>query len=89
MRMIKALGASAPAEVQTGAGGDVNSATCVRAFNNTTTNHLVTVESPVGGGTLKGSFYLAGGANAFIEKDPSDWIFAANAGVLLTKVALR
>ena len=37
MRMIKALGASAPAEVQTGAGGDVNSATCVRAFNNTTT----------------------------------------------------
>ena len=87
MRMIKALGASAPAEVQTGAGGDVQSATCVRAFNNTTTNHLVTVETA--GSVLKGSFVLAGGADIYVEKDPTDWIFAANAGVLLTKVAIR
>ena len=87
MRMIKALGASIPAAIQTGAGEDVGSATCVRAFNNTTTNHLVTVET--GGSVIKGSFVLAGGADIYVEKDPTDWIFAANAGVLLTKVALR
>ena len=87
MRMIKALGASAPAEVQTGAGGNVDSATCVRAFNNTSTNYLVSVET--NGAVLKGSFYLAVGADIYIEKDPTDEIFAGNAGVLLTKVALR
>lgn len=87
MRMIKALGASAPAEVQSGAGGNVDSATCVRAFNNTSTNYLVSVETNAQ--DLKGSFYLAGGADIYIEKDPTDEIFAGNAGVLLTKVALR
>jgi hypothetical protein len=87
MRLIKALGVSAPAAVQTGAGDNVDSATCVRAFNNTTTNYLVTIETV--GDVLIGSFWMAGGAEAFIEKDPTDQIFAANAGVFLTKVAFR
>ena len=87
MRMIKALGASTGSATSTTNGSNVDSATCVRAFNNTTTNHLVTVETSAN--DLKGSFYLVGGANIYVEKDPTDEIFAANAGVLLTKVALR
>ena len=87
MRMIKALGASAAAGTSMTNGSNVDKGTCVRAVNNTTTNHLVTVETA--GNVIIGSFQLAGGSDIYVEKDPTDEIFAANAGVLLTKVALR
>ena len=61
------------------------SATVVRLVNNSTTARLVTVIDDVVGSTTIGSFTLPGNLVEFVEKKPTEAIFAANAAVLGAK----
>ena len=56
----------------------------VRAVNSGTTVRLVTVEAS--GGTDFGTFSMPGGTVEYIQKDPTDKIFAAHAEILLAAV---
>ena len=67
-----------------GTASNVSSATLVRAVNSGTTARLVTVEAS--GGTDFGTFTMPGGTVEYIEKDPTDQIFAAHAEILLAAV---
>ena len=84
---IKIKTTEAAAGTSSGTGSNVSSATCVRVFNSGTTVRLVTVE--VAGGTDIGTLSVAGGATEYLEKDPTDKIFAAHAEILLSAVALK
>ena len=85
--IIKVKTTEAAAGTSSGTGSNVSSATCVRAVNSGTTARLVTVE--VAGGTDIGTFSMPGGTVEYIEKDPTDKIFAAHAEILLAKVAFQ
>ena len=85
--IIKVKTTEAAAGTGTGTASNVSSATCVRAVNSGTTVRLVTVE--VAGGTDIGTFSMPGGTVEYIEKDPTDKIFAAHAEILLAAVALK
>ena len=61
------------------------SATVVRLVNNSATARLVTVIDEVGGSTTIGTFTLPGNKVEFVEKKPTEAIFAANAAVLGAK----
>ena len=61
------------------------SATAVRLVNTTSTARLVTVIDEVGGSTTIGTFTLPGNKVEFVEKKPTEAIFAANAAVLGAK----
>ena len=82
---IKTTEAAAP--TGSGTATNVSSATLVRAVNSGTTARLVTVEAS--GGTDFGTFTMPGGTVEYIEKDPTDKIFAAHAEILLAAVALK
>ena len=82
---IKTTEAAAP--TGSGTATNVSSATLVRAVNSGTTARLVTVEAS--GGTDFGTFTMPGGTVEYIEKDPTDQIFAAHAEILLAAVALK
>ena len=84
---IKIKTTEAAAGTSSGTGSNVSSATCVRVFNSGATVRLVTLEES--GGTDIGTFSVAGGATVFLEKDPTDKIFAAHAEILLAAVALK
>lgn len=85
-KIIKIKGTEAACGTSSGAASTFGEARLVRLINTSgDTNHLVTVE--VAGGTDIGTFTLAFGQDAFVEKDPSDKIFAANAAVLGAPVA--
>ena len=88
--IIKPLGVGAAAPTGSGTGSNVSSAKCVMLTNTAaaTTNYLVTVQTASAAATL-GSFTLLGNSVQFVEKDPTDEIFAANASVLLTPVAYK
>ena len=78
-------GAEAALPTTTGAAVSFSSATVVRLVNTHSGNHLVTlVESP--SGTVIGSFTMPAGTVEFLEKNPNQYVFAANAGVLGAKV---
>ena len=79
---IKTTEAAAP--TGSGTATNVSSATLVRAVNSGTTARLVTVEAS--GGTDFGTFTMPGGTVEYIEKDPTDQIFAAHAEILLAAV---
>ena len=85
--IIKVKTTEAAAGTGTGTASNVSSATCVRAVNSGTTVRLVTVE--VAGGTDIGTFSMPGGAVEYIEKDPTDKIFAAHAEILLAAVGYK
>ena len=61
------------------------SATVVRLVNNSATARLVTVIDEVGGSTTIGTFTLPGNKVEFVEKKPTEAIFAANTTVLGAK----
>ena len=79
---IKTTEAAAPTGSCTAS--NVSSATLVRAVNSGTTARLVTVEAT--GGTDYGTFTMPGGTVEYIQKDPTDKIFAAHAEILLAAV---
>ena len=82
---IKTTEAAAP--TGSGTATTVGSATLVRAVNSGTTVRLVTVEAT--GGTDYGTFSMPGGTVEYIEKDPTDQIFAAHADILLAAVGYK
>ena len=82
---IKTTEAAAP--TGSGTASNVSSATLVRAVNSGTTARLVTVEAS--GGTDFGTFTMPGGTVEYIEKDPTDQIFAAHAEILLAAVGYK
>ena len=62
------------------------SATVVRLCNNGGTARIVTVIDEVGGSTTIGTFTMPGNTVEFVEKKPTEAIFAANASVLGSSV---
>ena len=69
-----------------GAAKTFSGATVVRLVNTATgADHLVTLASAVSGSTV-GSFTLMRGTVEFLEKNPEQAVFAANAAVKGTKV---
>ena len=85
--IIKLKGTQAAAPTGSGTATNLSKATCVRLFNDGTSNRTVTLEQS--DGTDIGTFTLLGNSVQFVEKDPTDEIFAANASVLLTPVAYK
>ena len=85
--IIKVKTTEAAAPTGSGTASTVGSATLVRAVNSGTTARLVTVE--VAGGTDIGTFTMPGGTVEYIEKDPTDKIFAGHAEILLAKVGFK
>ena len=84
---IKIKTTEAAAGTGSGTASNVSSATCVRAVNSGTTARLVTVE--LAGGTDIGTFTMPGGTVEYIEKDPTDKIFAAHEEILLAAVGFK
>ena len=69
-----------------GAAKSFSGATVVRLVNTATgADHLVTLASAVSGSTV-GSFTLLRGTVEFLEKNPEQAVFAANAAVKGAKV---
>ena len=85
--ILKLKGTQAACGTTTGAASTFGSATVVRLVNTTTTAYLVTLEQT--DGTDIGTCTIAGGDTVFIKKNPTDQIFAANAGVLGVGVSVE
>ena len=85
--VIKLKGPQAACATVTGSASTFGSATCVRLINGTTTAHLVTLEQT--DGTDIGTCTIAGGESILLKKNPTDQIFAANAGVLGVAVSVE
>ena len=71
--------------ITTGAATSFSSATVVRLVNTTGTAQVITVVETQSG-TVIGSFTMPTGAVEYLEKNPTQCVFAANAGVLGSKV---
>jgi hypothetical protein len=82
----KLLGSEAACGVSSTNGSNFGNATVVRLVNSGSTMRLVSVETS--GASLKGTFTLPGEKTEFVEKDPTDEIFAAQAEVLGVGVAI-
>tara|TARA_X000001382_G_scaffold120549_1_gene102151 strand:+ start:811 stop:1080 length:270 start_codon:yes stop_codon:yes gene_type:complete len=78
-------GAEAACPTTTGTATSFSEATVVRLVNTHSDNHLVTVVETQSG-TVVGSFTMPTGAVEYLEKNPTQCVFAANAGVLGSKV---
>jgi len=78
-------GAEAACPTTTGTASSFSEATVVRLVNTHSGNHLVTVVETQSGSVV-GSFTLPTGAVEYLEKNPTQCVFAANAGVLGAKV---
>ncbi len=88
MTVFKPLSTEANLGTSTGAASNVSLATTVRLFNTAAvgTEYLVTLEQS--DGTDIGTFTLDGQQEAFIRKDSTDQLFAANANVEAVSVAV-
>ena len=82
---LKLKGSEAAAGVSSTNGSNVGTASLVRVHNSGTTQRIVSLETSAA--ALIGTFTISGGATDFLDKDPTDEIFAAHAEVLLVKVA--
>ena len=78
-------GAEAACPTTTGTATSISQATVVRLVNTHSGNHLVTVVETRSGDVI-GSFTLPTGSVEYLEKNPTQCVFAANAGVLGSKV---
>jgi hypothetical protein len=87
MSVIKLKGTQAACGTTTGAASTFGSATCVRLINGHTAAHLVTLEQT--DGTDIGTVTIAAGESILLKKNPTDKIFAANAGVLGVAVSVE
>jgi|TARA_B100001079_G_C16397233_1_gene509633 hypothetical protein len=82
---LKLKGSEAAAGTSSTNGSNVGSATLVRVHNSGTAERLVSLETSAN--VLIGTFTLQGGGTEYLEKDPTDEIFAAHAEILLLAVA--
>ena len=82
---LKLKGSEAAAGVGTGNGSNVGSATLVRVHNSGSTDRVVSLETSAN--VIIGSFSIGGGGTEYLEKDPTDEVFAAHAEILLVAVA--
>jgi len=78
-------GAEAACPTTTGTATSFSQATVVRLVNTHSGNHLVTVVETRSGDVI-GSYTLPTGSVEYLEKNPTQCVFAANAGVLGSKV---
>ena len=78
-------GAEAALPTTTGAAVSFSEATVVRLVNTHPSAHLVTLVETRSGDTV-GSFTMPAGSVEFLEKQPTQCVFAANAGVKGSKV---
>ena len=78
-------GAQAACGTDAAGASTFGSATVVRLVNTTSTARVVTVATAVGGTTV-GTFTLLGNTVEFVDKKPTQAIFAAHASVLGTSV---
>lgn len=78
-------GAEAALPTTTGAAVSFTQATVVRLVNTHTSAHLVTLVETRGGDVV-GSFTMPAASVEFLEKQPNQCVFAANAGVKGSKV---
>ena len=79
-------GAEAALPVNVGTASTFLGATVIRLVNTASNaDHLITVADAVGGSTV-GSFTLMRGTVEFLEKKPTEAVFAANAAVKGAKV---
>ena len=78
-------GAEAACPTTTGTATSFSQATVVHLVNTHSGNHLVTVVETRSGDVI-GSFTLPTGSVEYLEKNPTQCVFAANAGVLGSKV---
>tara|TARA_B100000927_G_scaffold189821_1_gene152978 strand:- start:253 stop:528 length:276 start_codon:yes stop_codon:yes gene_type:complete len=79
-------GAEAALPVNVGTASTFLGATVIRLVNTASgADHLITVADAVGGSTV-GSFTLMRGTVEFLEKKPTEAVFAANAAVKGAKV---
>ena len=80
MARLLIKGAEAALGTNTAGANIFSNARLVRVVNTTGNAHLVTLVASVGGSVV-GSFTLAGGDSVELEKEPLQGVFAANAGV--------
>jgi len=78
-------GAEAACPTTTGTATSFSEATVIRLVNTHSGNHLVTVVETQSGDVV-GSFTMPTGSVEYLEKNPTQCVFAANAGVLGAKV---
>ena len=78
-------GAEAACPTTTGTATSFSEATVVRLVNTDSSAHLVSVVETQSG-TAVGSFTMPAGTVEYLEKNPTQCVFAANAGVLGAKV---
>ena len=78
-------GAEAACPTTTGAASSFSEATVVRLVNTDSSAHLVSVVETQSG-TAVGSFTMPAGTVEYLEKNPTQCVFAANAGVKGAKV---
>lgn len=83
MASFRPITSEIAAPTTSGNASTVSNADIVRAVNTTTAAHLVTILDEAD--AVIGSMTLTGGQSVFIKKRELDKIYAANAGVRLTR----
>mgnify|MGYP000072142504 CR=1 FL=1 len=87
MAEIRPLSAEIAAPTGTGTATTVSDGVNVRIINTTSAAHLVTLATAQNG-TVIGSFTIMSDEHVIIRKQKDEVIFAANAGVKLTSLAI-
>ena len=87
MAEIRPLSAEIAAPTTTGTASTVSDGVNVRIINTTSAAHLVTLATAQSG-TVIGSFTIMSDEHVVIRKQKDEVIFAANAGVKLTSLAI-
>lgn len=78
-------GAQAACGTNAAGASTFGNATVVRLYNSTSTARLVSVIDEVNGSTTIGTFTMPGNTVEFVEKKPTEAIFAADATVFGSK----
>ena len=84
---IRPLSVEIVAPTTTGTASTVSAGINIRVINTTTAAHLVTLVTAQNG-TVVGSFTIMSDEHVIINKKQTEVIFAANAGVKLTSLAV-
>lgn len=84
---IRPLSAEIASPTTTGTASTVSAGINIRVINTTTAAHLVTLVTAQSG-TVVGSFTIMSDEHVIINKKQTEVIFAANAGVKLTSLAV-
>lgn len=87
MAEIRPISAEIASPTTTGAASTVSAGVNVRIINTTAAAHLVTLVTAQSG-TVVGSFTIMSDEHVVLRKVKTECIFAANAGVKLTSLAI-